>query len=219
MALRIGRRGLLAAGALAATPAWAQEAAPPTTVPAPAPEVGPAPAPNPRVAMQTGQGLIVLELEATKAPITVANFLHYVDKGRYAGSSIYRATRTKGAPQFGLIEGGLQNNRAKIFPPIAHESTTQTGLKHTDGTISMARTTPGSANADFFICIGPAPNLDADPSAPGDNLGYAAFGHVVEGMDVVRAILALPTPGVARNPVMAGQILDPPVAIISAKRA
>ncbi len=198
--LKIGRRSLLAAaGALAANPAFAQAA-------------------NPKVLIQTGQGRIVVELAQDKAPITAGNFLRYVDTGRYDGSTIYRATRAGGTGPVGLIEGGLQNDPAKLLPPIAHESTLTTGLRHVDGTISMARYGPGTATADFFICVGPASYLDADPNASGDNAGFAAFGAVVEGMDVVRAILALPTNGVARNPVMQGQILDPPVPIVSMKR-
>ena len=198
--LKIGRRSLLAAaGALAANPAFAQTA-------------------NPKVLIQTGQGRIVVELAQDKAPITADNFLRYVDTGRYDGSTIYRATRAGGTGPVGLIEGGLQNDPAKLLPPIAHESTLTTGLRHVDGTISMARYGPGTATADFFICVGPASYLDADPNASGDNAGFAAFGAVVEGMDVVRAILALPTNGVARNPVMQGQILDPPVPIVSMKR-
>ena len=106
----------------------------------------------------------------------------------------------------------------KLFPPIAHESTTVTGLKHLDGTLSMARFAPGSATSDFSICCGDAPYLDAHPEAPGDNLGYAAFGQVVEGMEVARAILALPTTGAALNPAMQGQMIDPPVRILSARR-
>jgi peptidyl-prolyl cis-trans isomerase A (cyclophilin A) len=93
-----------------------------------------------------------------------------------------------------------------------------TGLAHADGTISMAREAPGTAMADFFLCSGSASYLDANPKAAGDNAGYAAFGAVVLGMDVVRAILALPTPGVARTPSMQGQVLDPPVTILSMKR-
>jgi peptidyl-prolyl cis-trans isomerase A (cyclophilin A) len=84
--------------------------------------------------------------------------------------------------------------------------------------ISIARNGPGSATSDFFICIGDAPYLDANPAAAGDNLGFAAFGRVVQGMDVAKKILALPTPGKAINPVMKGQILDPPVPITSARR-
>jgi peptidyl-prolyl cis-trans isomerase A (cyclophilin A) len=195
----IARRNVLAAAAMLVTgPAFAQA--------------------KPRVAVQTGKGLMVLELEAGKAPITVANFLRYVDAGRYDGASIYRASRAAGAPTIGIIEGGLQNDPAKLFPPIAHESTTMTGLAHVDGTISMARDAPGTATADFFICCGDASYLDAHSDAAGDNAGYAAFGTVVEGMDVARAILALPTPGKALNPAMQGQILDPPVPIVSMKR-
>ncbi len=199
---RLGRRDVLAgAGAVLAQPsALSAQVA------------------KPQVVVQTGKGVIVLELEQSKAPITVANFLRYVDKGRYNGASFYRAARAPAAYLTGLIEGGLQGDPAKLFKPIAHESTLTTGLAHQDGTISMARDTPGTATADFFICSGPAPYLDANPKAAGDNAGYAAFGAVVEGMDVVRAILALPTTGVALNPAMQGQILDPPVPIVSMKR-
>jgi peptidyl-prolyl cis-trans isomerase A (cyclophilin A) len=94
-----------------------------------------------------------------------------------------------------------------------------TGLKHKAGTISLTRNAPGTATADFFICASAEPYLDAHPGAPGDNLGFAAFGQVVEGMAVVRKILALPTPGVARVPAMKGQMLDPPVDILSIKRS
>ncbi|MHB8284691.1 MAG: peptidylprolyl isomerase [Caulobacteraceae bacterium] len=171
-----------------------------------------------KVALQTGRGLIVLELRPDKAPLTAANFLRYVDTHRFDSSSFYRASRAPGAPTVGLIEGGLQNDLSKLLPPVAHESTLTTGLRHEDGTVSMARDAPGSATADFFICSGPAAYLDARPGAPGDNAGYAAFGQVVQGMEVVRTILELPTTGVARNPMMQGQILDPTVPILSAKR-
>ena len=106
----------------------------------------------------------------------------------------------------------MQNDPKRVLPPIKHEPTTVTGLHHRDGTITMARLAPGSATSDFVIMVGPASYMDADPSAPGDNLGYAAFGQVVDGMDVVKKILALPSEGHARNPVMKGQILDPPRA-------
>ncbi len=193
------RELLIGAGLLAAFPAAAQVAAPP-----------PAPAKPPvYVAIDTPQGRIVIELAVAQAPITTANFLRYVDKKLYDKATFFRASRAPGAVDYGLIQGGLQNVGA--LPPIAHEPTTQTGLKHVDGTVSIARTAPGTATSDFFICIGDAPYLDADPKAPGDNLGFAAFGHVVQGMDVAKKILALPTPGKAINPVMKGQILDPPV--------
>ena len=168
--------------------------------------------------LQTGLGLIKVELRADRAPLTAANFLRYVDTGRYDGSSFYRAAKAAGRPGIGLIEAGLQNDPAKLLPPIAHESTTATGLLHEDGTISMAREAPGTATADFFIGSGPAAYLDAHPGAPGDNAGYAAFGRVVDGMDVVRAILASPTEKAARNPVMRGQMLSPPIPIIGAHR-
>ena len=193
------RRHLLAAAAaLVSRPAWAQPA-------------------RTRVRLQTDKGVIVAELADDKAPITVANFLRYVDSGRMDGAVFYRASRAPGAPTVGLIEAGVKDP-AKLFPPIAHESTTATGLRHLDGTLSMARFAPGTATSDFSICCGDAPYLDAHPEAPGDNAGYAAFGQVTEGMDVARAILALPTTGAAANPAMQGEILDPPVRILSARR-
>jgi peptidyl-prolyl cis-trans isomerase A (cyclophilin A) len=192
------RRLLAAAAALAATPAFAQAA-------------------RPRVRLETDKGVIVVELAADKAPVTAANFLRYVDTGRMDGGEFYRASRAPGAPTVGIIEGGMKDP-AKLFPPIAHESTQTTGLKHLDGTLSMARFAPGTAAADFTICCGDAPYLDAHPEQPGDNAGFAAFGQVVEGMDVARAILAMPTTGKAANPAMQGEIIDPPVKIVSARR-
>ena len=174
-------------------------------------------APKPRVVIQTDHGAIVLALEAEKAPITTANFLRYVDKRKYDGGSIYRASRTKGVAGAGSIQGGPPI-RARRFAPIAHESTRLTGLRHKAGTISLARNAPGTATADFFICASAAPYLDARPGAPGDNQGFAAFGTVVKGMDVVRKILALPTKGAPATPEMKGQILTTPVVIQSMKR-
>ena len=203
-----GRREILiGAGLLAAFPAAAQVAPAPTPAPAKPPV---------HVAIDTPQGRIVIELAVAQAPITTANFLRYVDRKLYDKATFFRASRAPGAVDYGLIQGGLQNVGA--LPPVAHEPTSQTGLKHVDGTVSIARTAPGTATSDFFICIGDAPYLDANPAATGDNQGFAAFGRVVEGMDVVKTILALPTPGVAINPVMKGQILAPPVPITSARR-
>jgi peptidyl-prolyl cis-trans isomerase A (cyclophilin A) len=194
------RRSFLAAGAaLAAGPAWAQPA-------------------RTRVRLTTDKGVITAELADDKAPITVANFLRYVDTGHMDGAQFYRAARAAGAPAVGFIEGGVKDP-AKLYPPIAHESTLVTGLKHVDGTLSMARFAPGTAASDFSIICTEAPQMDAHPDWPGDNLGYAAFGQVIDGMDVVRAILALPTGGPALNPEMAGEILNPPVVILSARRA
>jgi peptidyl-prolyl cis-trans isomerase A (cyclophilin A) len=199
----MNRREILAVGgALAAWPALAQS-----------------PGADVTVDIQTGAGLIIVELYGSKAPITAANFLRYVDAHRFDGASFYRAARTPGDPTDGLIEGGLQNHPAKLFPPIRHESTLQTGLKHKDGTISMARAALGTAAGDFFICAGDASYLDANPAATGDNAGYAAFGQVTEGMDVVRAILVGPTTDKAPIPEMKGQMLDPPVPILKVRRA
>lgn len=199
---RIGRREVLTgAGLLLASPAMAQ------TPPA-----------NPRVTITTDHGAFTAEIFADKAPITAGNFLRYVDTRRYDGGQFNRALRNSWAPTTGLIEGGLPNHPERLLPPIAHEPTTQTGLKNLDGTLSLARFAPGTGQADFSICLGDSPYLDADPSQSGDNLGFAAFGRVTDGMDVVHAILALPTDGVAKNPVMKGQILSPPVAIMTMRR-
>ena len=199
---KIGRRGLLgAAGLLMARPLHAQAAAR-----------------KPRVVIQTDHGAIVVELEAEKAPITSANFLRYVDARKYDGGTIYRASRTKGVKGAGSIQGGPAV-RVRRFAPIAHESTRMTGLKHRVGTISVARNAPGTATADFFICASPAPYLDAHPGAPGDNQGFAAFGTVVEGLAVVKKILALRSDGPAPFPAMKGQILNPPVQILGMKRS
>ena len=173
---------------------------------------------RPRVILTTAAGTITLELAADKAPITAANFLRYVDHKRLDGTSFYRASKASLEPLSGLIQGGAKNDPARLFPPIAHESTTLTGLKHIDGTISLARNEPGSATADFFICIGVQSYLDADPAGSGDNLGFAAFGQVIEGMDVVRRILTSPTSPTEGEGAMKGQMLEPPIAIAMARR-
>jgi peptidyl-prolyl cis-trans isomerase A (cyclophilin A) len=171
---------------------------------------------KPRVAIQTEKGVIVIELESDRARLTSLNFLRYVDAHRYDGGTFYRAARG-GGPGQGTIEAG-PNPMARRFPPIPHESTAVTGLKHRTGTVSLARDAPGTGAGDFFICASPQPYLDAHPGAKGDNQGFAAFGQVVEGMSVVRTILALPTGGKAAVAAMKGQMLSPPVAIIGMKR-
>ena len=125
----------------------------------------------------------------------------------------------KVAPGYGLVQGGPRNMAKRLLPPIAHEPTTQTGLSHRDGTISMARNAPGTATADFFITIGDLVSMDADPKQPGDNLGFAAFGHVAAGMDVVHRILDAPTSPTEGEGVMKGQMLLAPVTILTARRA
>ena len=172
---------------------------------------------RPQVLLHTAKGDIVVELEAAKAPLTCANFLHYVAAGKYDGGDFYRATRSPGAPADGTIVAGPAP-RQRPFPPIAHESTTMSGLRHVDGTISLGRFDPGSATDTFFICLGDQPYLDAHPGAKGDNLGYAAFGRVMRGMAVVRAIHNGRTGGASPFPDQKGQWLSKPVVIESARR-
>ena len=170
-----------------------------------------APAPT-RVALDTSAGTIVLELDP-RAPVTVANFLRYVDEDRLDGTSFYRAMNLGAVG--GLIQGGASGASDRVLPGVAHEPTSQTGLRHTDGVISMARFDPGTATGDFFIIVGNnMGSLDASASDP----GFAAFGRVVEGMDVVRAILTSPRSPTAGEGVMIGQMLEPKIDIRDARR-
>ena len=180
----------------------------------------PAQTANPRVIIITTEGTLTLELFADKAPITTANFLKYVDRKLYDGATFYRASKPRGqvANDYGTIQGGLQNNPKKVLPPIAHESTLKTGLKHTDGTISMGRHAPGTAQADWFICIGDLPYLDADPKDP-SNPGFAAFGRLTDGKPVAETILGQPTDPDAGVGAMKGEMLVKPVKIVSIRRA
>ncbi|MDB5419917.1 MAG: ppiA [Phenylobacterium sp.] len=175
---------------------------------------------NPFVKMHTPQGDIVLELYADKAPITVRNFLHYVDTRHMDGAHFYRSSTPPGDKTFiyGILQGGLQSDPKKVYPPIAHESTLKTGLSHTDGTISMTRYAPGTAAADFSICVGDQTYLDADPKDPKANPGYAAFGRVVEGMDVVKTLLAQPRDPSKGVGVMKGEMLAHPAPILTVRR-
>ncbi|MEN2785125.1 peptidylprolyl isomerase [Sphingomonas qilianensis] len=195
------------------TLAMAAQAAP--TLAPPPPPVPPPPA-TVRVALDTAAGRIVLALEKERAPITTANFLKYVDQKRLDGIGFYRTA--KGGPAFGFVQFGVQNAPKRVLPPIKHEPTTQTGIRHLSGTISIARYAPGTASGDFTIMVGDQPALDADPAAPGDNLGYAAFGHVVEGMEVIQRILDAPTSATAGEGMMKGQMIVPPILIRSARR-
>jgi peptidyl-prolyl cis-trans isomerase A (cyclophilin A) len=212
------RRTVLALSAAFALSASAQAQIPAQT---PAPATAPATAAaNPQVRIHTAAGDIVVELAVDKAPITAKNFLKYVDRGLYNGATFYRASRPKGytATDYGSIQGGLQNDPKKVLPPIAHEPTTKTGLKHENGTISMGRHAPGSAQADWFICVGDMTYLDADPKDPKKTPGFAAFGHVVSGMDVVQKILGMPTDPNRGEGAMKGEMLVKPVKIVSARR-
>ena len=207
----------------AAMPSLAQTEPRPPAMPVEAPPLPP-PAPEKvyetvRVAIATSEGPIVLALETERAPITTANFLRYVDQKRLDGTAFYRAMKLSDDGSYGLIQGGTQGNPKKVLPKIAHEPTTKTGLSHTDGAISMARGAPGSADGDFFITIGALDSLNADPSKPGDNLGFAVFGRVVEGMDTVRRIMNAPTSPTLGEGVMKGQMIAAPVRILTARRA
>ena len=181
---------------------------------APPPAVAPKPA-TAHVSLVTSEGPILLELEKERAPLTTANFLRYVAAKRFDGITFYRAVKVQ--PGYGLVQGGLRNDPTRVFPNIAHEPTTKTGLSHIDGAISMARAAPGSASADFFIVVGGFPTMDADPSQAGDNLGFAVFGHVVQGMDIVRHILDAPTSATEGPAAMKGQMLVQPVRIVTAR--
>jgi len=167
-----------------------------------------------RVAIETTAGTILAETHP-RAPVTSANFLRYVDEGRFDGVTFYRGMVL--GPAAGLIQGGTSGEPGKVLPPIAHEPTSETGLSHTDGALSMARFDPGTATGDFFIIVGNVSSLDAGKSAPGDP-GFAVFGHVVQGMDVVRQILAAPKSPTEGEGFMRGQMLDPRIRIISVRR-
>ena len=167
---------------------------------------------NPVVLIKTEKGDITVEVDLVKAPVTAANFLRYVDGKLYDGSVFHRtvtlANQPKDAVRIEVIQGGQLAEEIE-FPPIAHETTATTGLKHLDGTISMARGMPGSATSSFFFCINAQPELDFGGKRNPDGQGFAAFGQLVGGMDVVKAIHVLPAEG---------QTLKPPVKIISVLR-
>jgi peptidyl-prolyl cis-trans isomerase A (cyclophilin A) len=154
---------------------------------------------TPHVLINTSYGDVIVELMPANAPISVAAFLSYVDSGYYKNGSFYRVLSNENVPKqynTGLIQGGLfTNNQALLdrIPGITHEPTSVTHLLHTNGTISLARTTPGTASTEFFICVGDQTQFDSNQSA--DSLGFAAFGKVVEGMDVVRQIQNNPSRG------------------------
>jgi peptidyl-prolyl cis-trans isomerase A (cyclophilin A) len=201
----------LAAAALAAVPAFSQTAPPassPATAPAAAEDLVP-------VAIDTSLGRIVIALDRGRAPITTANFLHYVDTHRFDGENFYRAMHIGTG---GLIQGGITSDTRKLYPPIADEPSTKTGLHNVAGAISMARAEPNSARADFFILLTDQPAFDAGAPGSSDTDGFAAFGHVTEGMDVVRQILAAPVSPTKGIGPMKGQMLDPTIKILKAAR-
>ena len=171
---------------------------------------------NPHVLINTRLGDIELELFPDKAPKTVAAFLSYVDSGFYKNSSFYRVLKEENQPSASfkseLIQGGIwQTNYKKgiSLPGIPHEPTNQTGILHKDGAISLARTTPGTASSEFFICIGDQPAYDHGGAANNDGQGFAAFGKVIKGMDIARKIHRQPD---------YEESFDPPVEIFNIKR-
>lgn len=174
-----------------------------------------------RIEMVTALGPILLELDHAHAPVTVENFVRYVDARRFDGMIFYRAMRLPWGDQpNGLVQTGLRGIPAKLFKPIAHEPTSQTGILHKAGTLSMARWAPGTATADFSILLSDLPGLDADPSAtdPEAKAGFAAFGRVVSGMDVVRRIWDSPLSPTAGEGPLKGQMLEPPIKVLTVRR-
>ncbi len=192
-------------------PVFAQTAPTPTATPAPTEDLVP-------VAIDTSLGRIVVALDRGRAPITVANFLHYVDMHRFDGENFYRAMHNPGTSgDSGLIQGGITTDARKLYPTIAHEPTSQTGLHNVAGAIAMANAGPGTGRADFFILLSDMPGLDANGPG-GDANGFAAFGHVTEGVDVVKKIFDSPVSPDKGVGAMKGQMLDPQIKIVKAAR-
>ena len=165
---------------------------------------------EPRVLILTEIGTIELELYREKAPATANNFIRYVKEGRFQGATFYRTVTMDNQPdspvKIQVVQGGLyEDDHPAMLSPISHERTDQTGILHKDGVVSMARYGPGTATSEFFICVGDQPELDAGGSRNPDGQGFAAFGKVVSGMDVVRAIHRSPEKG---------QYLDPRIRIL-----
>ncbi len=168
----------------------------------------------PNILIETEMGEIIVEVYPDKAPVTVNNFLTYVDENRFEGAVFYRIVRGDNQPgdsiRIAVIQGGLyEDDHPAMLPPIAHETTQQTGILHEDGVISMARWHPGTATSEFFICVGDQPDLDYQGMRNPDAQGFAAFGKVIAGMDVVKKIHQLP---------VEGQYLDPTVKILKISR-
>jgi peptidyl-prolyl cis-trans isomerase A (cyclophilin A) len=167
-----------------------------------------------RVLIQTDKGNIEVELDAVKAPNTVANFLKYVDGKYYEGGRFHRTVTPQNQPdnkvKIEVVQAGINPDKMKDeFPPVKIERTKETKLLHKDGTISMARDGPDTATSDFFICIGDQPELDFEGKRNPDGQGFAAFGRVVKGMDVVKKIQQAPADA---------QTLKPPIKIIKIVR-
>jgi len=176
--------------------------------------------PSAVVVFQTDKGTIEVEVDAVRAPVTSANFLRYVDAGFFHGGSINRAVRPDNTVRHDVEIQVIQfqmdrSRRAGQFPPIPLERTSTTGLTNVDGAISMARNGPDTATASFSIVIGDQPEMDFGGKRNPDGQGFAVFGRVVNGMEVVKAIQASPTG--QRGPY-GTESLDPPIRILRAYR-
>lgn len=168
-----------------------------------------------RLLVQTELGDIEIEVDATRAPNTAANFLKYVDAGHFDGGVFHRTVKMDNQPQspvkIEVIQAGVAEAKAKAgFPALTLERTSVTSILHKDGTISMARSTPDSATSGWFICIGDQPSLDFGGARNPDGQGFAAFGRVTKGMDVVKKI--------QMSPNTDAQKLTPPIAITKISR-
>jgi len=170
-----------------------------------------------KIAIETSYGRLIAEIFAARAPATAAHFLRLIDDGNLQAASFYRAVRPDNderLPKIRVIQGGLDpTTRQLIVAPVEHESTKQTGLSHVDGTLSMVRWTPGSATSEFFIVVGDTPALDCGGTRHPDGQGFAAFGRVVAGMDIVRRINMSPTGAVTDIEYLRGQALAERVAM------
>jgi peptidyl-prolyl cis-trans isomerase A (cyclophilin A) len=166
------------------------------------------------IIIRTELGEIYARLDLKRAPVTSGNFLKYVDAGLFDSACFYRVVRMDNQPQnpvkIEVIQGGRYEKEGNGFPPVRHETTQMTGIRHKNATISMARDKPGSATSEFFICIGDQPELDFSGKRNPDGQGFAAFGKIVKGMDVVGKIHTIRT---------AGQYLEKPVIILKITRA
>lgn len=166
---------------------------------------------NPKAIIETKFGIIEIELYVDKAPVTANNFIRYIKENRFEEGTFYRTVTLKNQPQNNIkievIQGGLyEDNHPQMLPPIKHENTRETEILHKNGVISMARYEPGTATSEFFICVGDQPSLDYGGARNTDNQGFAAFGKVVSGMDIVKKI---------QNQPETGQYLNPRIKILS----
>ena len=176
--------------------------------------------PGTRVRMETLSGRIEIEVYTAEAPVTAGNFLRLVDGGHLDGATFYRTVspaNDNGSPVISVIQGGI-GDAPSPFEPIPHEPTSVTGLRHVDGAVSMARAEVGSASTEFFICIGDQPALDSGGRRNADGQGFAVFGQVVAGHDVVRAIHEAPADAPTEFDYFRGQLLEAPVVIESVRR-